>query len=302
MCYCDGKAVGRVSTVKYLGAKLDEDFKFKNHVTELINKCAGRISFLYRNSSLLDFNCRRIMCNALVQPYLDYCCSSWYSSLTERLRARLDVLQRRMVKFILSKDMLYHVSPEDLRKLSWLSIPDRVRYFKLIHVFKIRQGKAPGYMQGNFVPISQSHSHNTRGSSYNYRISGELANAPTSFSLTSIKHWNHLPSFLKELNSEKLFKSKLKEYMFNNYWLQLNLDFQRTLIYSFYLLISFTSCLWKCVFCLFWRGPHWKQVDYLGVRLLWAILRFKRLHHCCILLFIEMNSFIHWICNYMRSA
>ena len=84
--------------------------------------------------------------------------------------------------------------------------------------------------------------------------------------------------------------------MFDNYWLQLairNLDFQRTLIYSFYLLISFTSCLWKCVFCLFWRGPHWKQVDYLGVRLLWAILRFKRLHHCCILLFIEINSFIH---------
>ena len=214
---CDGKAVGRVSTVKYLGAKLDEDFKFKSHVTELINKCAGRISFLYRNSSLLDFNCRKIMCNALVQPYLDYCCSSWYSSLTERLRTRLDVLQRRMVKFIFSKDMLYHVSPEDLRKLSWLSIPDRVKYFKLLHVFKIRHGKAPGYMQGNFVPISQGHSHNTRNSSYNYRISREIANAPSSFSFTSIKHWNSLPSFLKELNSEKLFKSRLKEHMFSDY-------------------------------------------------------------------------------------
>ena len=106
---CDGMVVGQVSKVKYLGVTLDQDFKFKNHVTELIKKCAGRIGFLYRNSSFLDFDCRRIMCNSLIQPYLDYCCSTWYSSITKQLRDRLDVIQRRMVRFVLSKDSLYHV-------------------------------------------------------------------------------------------------------------------------------------------------------------------------------------------------
>ena len=103
---CDGMAVNRVTSVKYLGVILDQHFKFTDHVTQMINKCAGRIGFLYRNSSSLDQRCRRVLCNSLIQPYLDYCSSTWYSGLSQMLKGRIDVLQRRMVKFILSKDML----------------------------------------------------------------------------------------------------------------------------------------------------------------------------------------------------
>ena len=39
---------------------------------DVIKKCAGCISFLFRYSSLLDFYCCEIMCSALIVPYLDY--------------------------------------------------------------------------------------------------------------------------------------------------------------------------------------------------------------------------------------
>ena len=106
-----------VTSVKYFGVKLDEHSKFTGHVTEVVNKCVGRLGFLFRNS-FLDFECRKILCGSLIQPYLDYCCSAWYSGLPKLLKNRLNVFQRRMVKFVFSKDMFYHVTPADLSSLS----------------------------------------------------------------------------------------------------------------------------------------------------------------------------------------
>ena len=121
---CAGTVIEPVSSVKYLGVVLDQRFKFSDYAVTVIKKCAGRIGFLYRHSSSLDFNCQRILCNSLIQPYLDYCCTAWYSSLTADLKRKLEVVQRRMVRFVLSKDRLSHVDSVDLKYLSWLSIPD----------------------------------------------------------------------------------------------------------------------------------------------------------------------------------
>ena len=121
---CAGTVIEPVSSVKYLGVVLDQRFKFSDYAGTVIQKYAGRIGFLYRHSSSLDFNCRRILCNSLIQPYLDYCCTAWYSSLTADLKRKLEVVQRRMVRFVLSKDRLSHVDSVDLKYLSWLSIPD----------------------------------------------------------------------------------------------------------------------------------------------------------------------------------
>ena len=173
--------------------------------------CSDRLSFLYRNSAFLDQRCRITLCTALIQPHLDYCCSSWYSSLSIALKKKLDVVQRKMVRFIYSMDLRQHVGLKDLRKLSWLSIPDRVTYFKLLHIFRIRNGLAPRYLMVNFRSISDAHSYNTRGSEFNHCISKDLARSQTSFSYTAIKSWNSLSSSLKSVTNLGLFKKKLKD-------------------------------------------------------------------------------------------
>ena len=130
--------VNQVADVTYLGVKLDEQMDGRAHAASLIKKCAGRMAFLFRNSNLLSFQNRKTLCSALVQPYLDYCCSSWYSGLTRQLKDRLDVIQRRMVRFINGFHHMHHVDSSDLKQLLWLNVEDRVRYFKLVHVFRIR--------------------------------------------------------------------------------------------------------------------------------------------------------------------
>ena len=177
----------------------------------------GRLAFLYRNSSFLDFYCRRILCLSLIQPYLEYCSSSWYSGITAQLSSRLDVLQRKMARFVFSLENRAHIGTAELRSLSWLTISDRVNYFKLIQLFKIRSGCAPLYLISDFKLVSDSHVHATRGSRFNYQVPKSLSLAPTSFSFTVIKLWNGLPNFLKEPMSLPSFKRRLKEYLLSRY-------------------------------------------------------------------------------------
>ena len=214
---CDGTAVQRVHSVKYLGVLLDGSLCSSFHVSSLLKICNGRLPFLFRNSSLLDFDTRKLLCNSLIQPYLDYCSSSWYSCLNSSLRSRLDVLQRKMVRFIYGFSNRRHVGASELRSLSWLNISDRVSYFKLVHIFRIRHDLAPSYMTSNFQLVCSTHSYETRGSSTNYFISKSLATAPSSFAFTASKLWNSLPLRIKNIDSLPVFKRRLKEYLLSRY-------------------------------------------------------------------------------------
>ena len=214
---CEGSLVNQVADVTYLGVKLDEQMDGRAHAAGLIKKCAGRMAFLFRNSNLLSFQNRKTLCSALVQPYLDYCCSSWYSGLTRQLKDRLDVIQRRMVRFINGFHHMHHVDSSDLKRLSWLNVEDRVRYFKLVHVFRVRSGIAPIYLAANFVPIANRHSHCTCSSIHDYAITGNVTSAPNSFSYTAIQEWNALPANLKTPTSLNIFKRKVKELFVSSY-------------------------------------------------------------------------------------
>ena len=172
---------------------------------------------MYRQSSLLDKECRQTLCSALLQPHIDYCCSSWYGGLTVALKERLNVIQRKMVRFIHGLDNRAHVDTKNLRDLSWLSIADRVRFFRMSHIFRIRHRLAPSYLLHNFKAISDAHTHNTRGSNFNYVLSRELSLSPTSFSFLAIKQWNELPNDIKSISEFRVFKRKLKEFFISQY-------------------------------------------------------------------------------------
>ena len=215
--HCEGKAIQRVTHVKYLGAQLDANLNGSIHVSGVLKTCMARLSFLYRNSNLLDSNLRKMLCMSLIQPYMDYCASSWYSSINSALRLKLDVLQRKMVRFIYNFEFTKHVGYSELKSLSWLSVPDRVKFFKLVHVFRIKHGLAPSYLTTHFTSVSDTHSYHTRGSVSNFHVSKSVAIAPTTFAVTGIRHWNELPGHLKLIDSLKVFKRKLRAYLLDGY-------------------------------------------------------------------------------------
>ena len=160
-----------------------------------------------------------------------------------------------MVKLVYSKSHFYHVTSSDLKSLSWLSVPDRVRFFKLVHVFKIRAGNAPDYLSIDFQPIAQSHTHNTRHSSHNYFVSRQVAMSPKSFAFSAIKEWNCLPEPLKSIESLQCFKKRLKEHIFVTY--------QSLWYLSPAILIMILSSVYVCEFIISLRMICFNSVMFL---------------------------------------
>ena len=215
--FCDGTPVERKFAVKYLGVHLDDNVNGSVHAGNLLKVCAGRLAFLYRQSSLLDKKCRQTLCSTLIQPYIDYCCSSWYFGLSAALKERLNVLQRKMIRFINGLDFRAHVDNCNIKELTWLNIPDRVKFFQMTHLFRIRNKLAPSYLLPNFTAVSAAHSHNTRGSCSNFVLSRELSLSQKSFAFTAIKNWNSLPNDLKCIGEFRVFKRRLKQYFISQY-------------------------------------------------------------------------------------
>ena len=162
-----------------------------------------------------------------------------------------------MVRFIYSRHPMDHVGFGDLKLLSWLSIPDRVRYFKMVHVFRIRAGLAPHYLSEHFTPVSAVHTYKTRGHSFDFHVSKEISKAQTSFAYSAILNWNALPESIKGIQSLSLFKSRLKSHLLSNYWYLFMTDF---ILLIWHCKLSFFVLLY-----LFLRDPDGnKSKDFSG--------------------------------------
>ena len=202
--------------VKYLGVLLDSCLSGSTHVGNILKKCAGRLAFLYRCSSLLNFQSCKSLCVALIQPHLDYCASSWYEGLTVSLKNRLDILQRKMVRFIFGFDYREHVGKLHLRSLNWLTIPDRVSFFNLVHLFRVKHGLAPRYLRENLASVSDTHTHFTRGSKHNFHLP-KSTSIPSSFTYACVRQWNALPEHIKGIESLSLFKRSVIKFFLDSY-------------------------------------------------------------------------------------
>ena len=122
-----------------------------------------------------------------------------------------------MVRFIYGLDNRAHVDLKNLLGLSWLSIPDRVRFFRMTHLFRVRHKLAPSYLMPNFKLITEAHTHNTRGSNHNFVLSRQLSFSSNSFAFQAIKQWNDLPVNIKSISEFRVFKRKLKQFLFSQY-------------------------------------------------------------------------------------
>ncbi len=79
---CKDTPIDSVSEVKYLGMKIDETLSGDGILETIVQKCTGRIKFLYMQAGCLPTAVKKTLCQALVQCHLDYAISSWYAAMT----------------------------------------------------------------------------------------------------------------------------------------------------------------------------------------------------------------------------
>ena len=228
---CNGATISATSSVKYLGATLDQNLSGETIAMAVIGKANSRLKFLYRKSKFLTMHTRKLLVSSLIQCHFDYSCSFWYPGLTQFLKNRLQTTQNKLVRFVLSMDNRSHVGEEQFVYLNWLPVSKRVDQIMLGHVHKIRYGLAPDYMGEHFIPLKTVHSRNTRSNifvtnncpsvvnDFQFNDTGKFAKprvkgfGEKSFVSRGVLLWNDLPQSLRDIPKSSNFKTSVKKHM-----------------------------------------------------------------------------------------
>ena len=179
----------------------------------LLKKTSARLKFFYRHRHSLNEKSRKTLCSALIQCHFDYACSSWYSALSQALKNKLQIMQNKVVRFVLNLDPRSHIGQRELDQLKMLYVKDRVIQLKMNHVFNISNGFSNSYLGSNFNHFSSIHHYNTRNSELNFILPKAKSQACNTFYFTAIQDWNSLSTDIKSIRNKQSFKSAIRSHL-----------------------------------------------------------------------------------------
>ena len=75
----DGEPIQHKNATKYLGAQIDNQLKWKDHISQVSSKVVRAIGYIKYARKFLPRETLRMLYLELVEPHFRYCCSVWGS-------------------------------------------------------------------------------------------------------------------------------------------------------------------------------------------------------------------------------
>ena len=104
--------------VKYLGMYLDSNMNWSSHIDHLSVTLSRNIGIISRSRYFLNKQSLLLLYNALVLPYISYCCCVWGFTYVSYLN-KIEILQKKVVRIIDNQPRYAHAAPifKDLKIL-----------------------------------------------------------------------------------------------------------------------------------------------------------------------------------------
>lgn len=203
------ETIERVDKFKYLGIVLDPLLSWNDHINYLSGNVSKRIGVICRVKYYLPCNTVNMLAKALVFPHFDYCSPVW-SNFTAEYHNKLQVLQNRLARILLSADIR---TPVDklMEDLGWVKLNCRWEQQLLILAFKCLINTAPTYISCNFTFTHTTHSKGTRSQTQNALAipSWNITAGKRTFLYRATVLWNKLsPQIRLNFNSMSVQKFK----------------------------------------------------------------------------------------------
>ena len=206
--------IRRTSSIKYLGVTLDENLTWEPHIRSIKSKVARNCYMLYKLKSYVDYSVLKIIYFSLVQPYLQYCLSSWGGAAQKHI-SKLFILQKLAVRSICNVGKREH-SHSLFKHLGILKLNDiyNLQVGKMMH----KTNHITQVGEHHMIQLKHIHSYNTRlSSTSNYYLNHiRTTLAHNSFSFKGPKLWQSIPVNLKQ-QSFASFKKSYKKYLLGQY-------------------------------------------------------------------------------------
>ena len=84
----------------------------------------------------MNRSCKRLLCNALIQPHFDYGCTSWYPLLNKAFKKRFQTTQNKCIRYWLDLPSRSHISATHFGKINMLPVDLRVELCTATTVYK----------------------------------------------------------------------------------------------------------------------------------------------------------------------
>lgn len=176
--------------------------------------CSYEILKLYVNIS--QKKSTESLVHGLVHSHIDFC-NGLFTEIPAYQVDKLQRVQNHAARVVLNASF-EQPSAELLKELHWLPVKARIIFKVLVMVFRVNNGTAPVYLGEMFVPIRGRYRLRSQ-SDTNFNIPRRRTKlADRSMAVVGPKLWNDLPSYLKNIESEASFRSKLKTHLFRQFY------------------------------------------------------------------------------------
>ena len=205
----DGETIQHKNATKYLGVQIDNQLKWKDHISQVSSKVVRAIGYIKYARKFLPRETLRMLYLGLVEPHFRYCCSVWGSCGTV-LRQKIEKLQNRAVRIITFSPYNAQTSPL-LKHLKLPSIQDMIQQETVGMVYKAINNQAPEYLSVLFNRVSVMTGRTIRNANINLRLPRlNTTLAHNCFAHRGALLWNSLPTEIKSAKSFESFKNSLK--------------------------------------------------------------------------------------------
>ena len=168
-----------------------------------LKKINGKLKFLYRQAIFLNPACKRLLCNALIQPHFDYGCISWYPLLSKSFKKRFQAAQNKFIRYCLDLPPHTHISAIHIRKRNRLLVEHRVELCTATSVFKFWNQLTPFYFEDIFTASFSK--YNTRSKMALDIPLQKTAIGQKSISFLGSKVWSKTNNSLKAVKNNSYF-------------------------------------------------------------------------------------------------
>ena len=195
------------SNVKLLGVNLDESLNFNNHVNEVVSSSYFHIRTIGKMKAYMSKDDLESYVHSIISSKLDYCNVVLYG-INKSVVNKLQKLQNAAARLIFKLPKHCSVT-EKIRELHWLRVEERIVYKILLFVYKFFTSNGPAFLD-NILEIVDFETRLLSRKNLNTKYGRR------SFRYVAPHLWNRLPAELRTLNSDALFKKKLKHNLFDN--------------------------------------------------------------------------------------